>query len=1394
MSNDQGSGNRPKNPRNRGRGPNAGGGRDERGGRDARGPGRDNRGPGRDNRGPGRDNRGPATADVELLLIGDKGSARAAIYPNPLPPMWQRMPDVQLFSPGLYLKTGGALNRIDKVLEAKEAVVVALWEDPAQTFRLAGEELRPGVTATLLVPTPLDDGPPWIPVQANVQTTAAEFETGILNPWLDQVATIRFRPEFSTDKGRLAVATAGGAEAASSHSALRETLDWLVAHPTDQTSGARLARRVLIENGHGLQRLGVSLMFAADAERAEALETTLHALAPEVAAPLIQLWGLWQEGDAGHRAGRALALAHLLNDALEDDAPLQRAPAMAILATWLAGSFGARPERRGLQPATTLFVLMRALRMVNRRPDALEHPDAALPAFPLAGAARRRVLLDLSRLPQAESNLECLVRCLAIAEMGHAIARPRRDHLRPFRVAMPWLRAYPIAARTLGGRYDYIISGWSFRGGELRDPGIPDGALRGVFVLDSPAVATARAYARVIASDTRAGVLLADELRTARHPVLEDIGGYAQSEPMAVFAAYKDAVEHENMTRRRLFGAVSAAEWLLTRLERGDDLPEVVFLPPVAPHGNDQGGVRAHFMYWRMYCRSIAWTRSAHYAGFLAEMLPVSGTLPVKLQTELFALLRRWCQQNEGHRTEAQAWIGALDDASARYFDAAAAEHERMDGEWLHQLAGSLAVLDRERFLTLLDRWMEDDRARFDEADRIIDAVRAAGWRREFAATPSYARLHARIATVTGPEGAMARAEWTRGALDHARRASAVRWLLDGRAERALLDLPEFEAWFANDALREVGTPDDVVIRLLEFALRVVSTTRLDRVVDDLDRATSWSHAEFLRALGDAGRPHAVLYRMLSASDAGDEELAREMLARLIETAKGGEALRDAAAHLVRLERERGFDLGSVRAALIDALVAYRPIRQALDGLAAVTDAVRLLEPDPALVAPIVRAAGKWGVETGHPDLLRMVAWAVEREVCANALDAWRVALRSDDASALMAAFAALDVPDSVDKPLAVAEKAAGKDPNRRRARNVMLRLQAAGVWNSAMANAIVDALQAGEVDADTLRARLRAHEKTAVAAWAAYDRGGVGSATPEPEPAEDETSATPAAANEAQNPATARLRRAAFESLTELRKTWDPVLAACTEESEPPPPALLRRAAQWTPILWRVRPELVGILRRLSGQTQATVADPKNVMTGDWWDDTVLELDLDGWRALLETLAALQSLHGWEPGWAVRRDLVALLVRGATAAADEDGNEQEPPAEAADEAAPIDEREPDSDQSEDDEAGLQQDDQAGDDDQADEAQDGGSTEASTSQAPKRPRRRKATDPNQAATERFASAMGANAPLARRRDAFGHGAVPALLKVLIERERGLQIGPKRLDGIAGIQLSWGRRR
>lgn len=1290
------------------------------------------------------------------------------MFPNPLPPMWQRIPDVQLFSAGLYLKTGGGLKSLDKILKAKDAVVVALWEDPAQTYRLGGEELRPGVTATLLVPTPFDEGPPWVPVQAVVQSSAREFETGILNPWLDQVATIHFKPTFSIDKGRLGVETAGGAEASSSHGALRETLLWLAEHPDDTNGPTRLARRMLVENGHGLQRYGVSLMFADDAARAEAIERILPALAPDVATMLTQLHGLWHEADPTHRAGRALGLAHLLAPALEEGNALQKAHNMAVLATWMAGLFGARPERRGLQPATTLFVLLRCLRMVNRRPEALEHPDAALPTFPIAGASLRRVLLDLSRLPQNETDLERLVRCLALAEMGQQIARPRRDHLRPFRIVMPWVRGYPVASRTVGGRYDYLVSGWSFRGGELRDPKLPDAALRGVFLLDGPSVASSRAYARVIASGTPASRILADELKNARHPVLEDIGNYADREPMDVFATYREAAEHDNITRRRLFAAVSSAEWLLTRLERGDELPDVAFLPPVPPT-EEGAGVRAHFMYWRMYCRSIAWTRSEAYGVFLGETLPNATALPMKLQTELLALLRRWAQQDDAHREQAAAWIGALDALTERYFDASDPQHERMDGEWLHQLAGALAVLDRERFTGLLDRWMEDPRARFDEADRIIDGTRAAGWRREFAATDTFARLHAKIVGVTGPEGAMARAEWTRAALDASRRAPAVRWLLDGRAERALLDAPAFEAWFRDSALADVRTGDDAVIRLLELALRVVSPVRVDRVVEELAAATTWSSSEFLKALADAGRYDAMLYRMLSTPDAGDELTARSAIEGALAAATTGEAQRDVAAAVVRLEQERGFDLGEVGAAVRATIVAYRPIRQALDGLAAIADAVRLLQPPLADVEPLVRAAGKWGVETGHPDLVRLVAWAIETHTRDQAQEAWKAAL-AGDSDGLVASFASLQLPDAAERAASLAEKQAQKDPNRRRTRNMMLRLQSAGVWEGVLGDALVDALDPSS--AAVVLERLAAIEKALQApptntepaaesanspgATEAADRAATEPAKADAAPAEDaatepaeaveaaaedaattpsklataptEDAPTTPAAAEPVDPAVDRLRRAARESVTTLRKSWEAALSALAEDDQPAPPALLRRCASRRPLLWRLRPELVGLLRRLSAQTGATISDPKHVLTGDWWDDTTLELDLDSWRTVLETLAALQGLHNWLPGWAVRRDLVALLVRAA------DGS---PAA-------------------------------------ADGASEG---EEETS-----------------ALAAFRAGFAADAPLDARRAAFGHGAVPALLRMLLERENGLQLQAKPLDGIDAIQLSWRRRR
>ena len=397
------------------------------------------------------------------------------------------------------------------------------------------------------------------------------------------------------------------------------------------------------------------------------------------------------------------------------------------------------------------------------------------------------------------------------------------------------------------------------------------------------------------------------ELTSHPHPIWQAVGSIETLDQ--AFELLGEALEHGKITGRRLFITIAATEWAISATERGIDLGERTISPPATPA---EGGIRAHFMYWRMYCRSIAWPLASHYGDFLEASVAGFGDLPPKVQTEWLALLRRWAQHDAAHAERARALTPALLAASTRFLSGDTDARQHFDGEWLHQLLGCFAVLDRAAFSDAIGKLSADPTVRVDEVDRWIEGARSAGWRREFAQEPAYTTLHERLAAAPDDgTHATARAEWVRGALDHARKGSQV-LALDGRTERAFVDSARFSACSATAA--SAARDADGVVDLLEIALETVSDDRIDLVVAGLQDATSFPDAERVRMLRESGNGAALTQGLvtLEAGDEGDAEAATKMH---IDHAARGERLRRAASAIVRLEGVRAWTLRRARGA-----------------------------------------------------------------------------------------------------------------------------------------------------------------------------------------------------------------------------------------------------------------------------------------------------------------------------------------------------------------------------------------------------------------------------------------------------------------------------------------------
>ena len=1229
-----------KNRGGRGRG--SGGRRDQQrsGGRPGRGGQREHGGRG------GQGGRKPAPkVEFEFLVATDKGSVAAPVYATDLPPMWREIPPVMFFKEGVFLRSQGAVKSLARKLAFDKAVLYVVWEDPSVRFRFGGQEVRPGVTAAMLVPSALDEGPPWIPIQANVESAQAEMESGFMSPALDQVSALEFKPAFRVQKNRLTVASDG--PTTSNPDALGDTLRWLAQHPDDQSMSARVARTMLVRNGHGIQRFGVSLMHRTAEEKRKGIQDVLRPLAPEVADVIGPLWEIWEDPTvlrAQERHPALLTLAKALDRTLGKSAHLQSARGLATVTAWLSGLFGIRAEKSGRQPARLLYATLAALRECGQQLGALEHVDSPLPAVPFGRTETNSIIRSLSRIPREESNFERLVRALTVAECGWTIARPRREHLRPFRIVYPFVRGYPNAARSLVGRYDHVFTGWSFRGSELRDEGVKPDWFAGVFLTESPSVTSARAFARVAAIRSPTGDFVAEGLQSTDHPTLQAIGAFRGQDDSVVAATYAESLKHDKVTYLRLQQSVAAAEYLVARSESGDLDIKFALL---APHTPADGGVRGHFMYWRMFCRSIAWKLPDVYREFVDAVGPECSELPPKFQTELFALVRRWAMHSDEHRAHAASWTPWLRAAVERFFTAE--DRTGMQGEWLDVLGAALATCDREGAVALLGRLAAEDSG-LGHVERLLDGVRSAGWRRELVDDAAFASTHAALVSGTGAASTRARVEWTRSVVERSRHFDSVRWILDPRSYPGVVGSNEFGQWFEHRGAAAIDDADAAIVELLELAVRLAPASDLDMLLRVLDARTLWPSEEHVRALAELGRPEALIARFRLAMTGGDDEHATAVAA-LFER-PGGVSLQRAGHALAHFATARYNDeLTSVLAdGLRGAYRQYEPHRYAKAGFRAACDgwiAAGLGAAEPAV--RLANDASAIALESGDAALCGFAGYVADSLVLETLTPAIRAAVGGDD-TALGVAFLSIATPEEMAQTFERAIE--GGKSNHARSLRVALGGTTAGPrFDALVAGACLETITAGAAPSD-LAARLMSLAQT----------GGATADNPN--------------GDRAAQFAARRLETLA-QHLTKAMKRWAGLVARIGEPGDESR-ALWQRAASFQPGEYRLRSEL---LAQIGGSRDdiRTVKDPRRLLTTHFLDSDSLTVDAADFAALADSLRKVVFGLGGDPTIIVDRQDIGVRVPAdatAEAAAAELTPTEEQPGSAAAEPAAADDAE----------------------------------------------------------------------------------------------------------------------
>jgi hypothetical protein len=922
---------------------------------------------------------------MKFLLVTGQGAFEAELHASMLPLRWGPGQVLGgLLKQGLYAQRGGGLVQITRTLQLDDACVYAVWDDPGQTFHTAdGRAVRPGTHVAALVRAGGSDTPPWVPVILPLAVSAEELDRGLLSAWIDAVALPVGRIDLTLERGGPLASTRGMAERTALEPLL-ETLAWLAAHPAESDgAAAAICRRMLVENAHGLQRLGVALMHADDAVRQDALTRVLRPLAPWLATLLEATAGTFTEGPQ-----HADALTQALAPLLVPEHPVHTSEWLGVAACWLVGFFGARPERSLRQPARALYQAARALRANTRDPQVLALPDIQRPEIPLGTVGARALLRHLSWRHREASPLEALLRALALSEAGSEIMAVRREHLAAFAQLAERLRRSPVALRTLTGRYDWLLSMWSFRGVEVRAARAALENLEQDLVLEGPSVAAVRAAARVLGTRTACATALSTALAHADHPVWQKVARLTESDDAALVGQWERLHQQRKPARDLVHEALATAEFLVSAMEAGRSVEGFALPAPELP-GDQVPPVRSHYLYWRQFCRSTRPEWAGVYGPCLESWLGEGwDALPSKVRTEVLALALAWIRMAPEHRDQART-LGWSQVALGVWTAGLAAPD---DAEEQRVLCSRLAAeLDPEAWLGWWEAHLDTPGLGREEVSRWLFAGRQAGLREALVAHPVFRRLHRRIAEWEGAAGTLARAEWLRAALEKSVRGMAWDRLLDARHDLRWLETAGARDFFARRAIDATSHPEDVWADLLEQGLGWVSEAQVESWLSLLQRNTRWPAREVGRLLHQHGR-WAVLLAWLRGHALHEPTWALEAIDGLLGRHSDLAHLRHAAAGLELLQRQGTpeANLEPRRAGLLEALRGWAPHRanaHALPQLQVAWQQAGLPMDDPGLSAILVRALQQ-GVPHREEPVAGFASWFAEHTLAA-ALRTW---------------------------------------------------------------------------------------------------------------------------------------------------------------------------------------------------------------------------------------------------------------------------------------------------------------------------------------------------------------------------------------------------------------------
>lgn len=950
-------------------------------------------------------------------------SAEISGHPGPL--RWRPIPDISLLSPGLYLRYKGSLQLVAKELLFQNAVLYTVWDDEHLQYRFPEGWASPGLRAAFLVPTPFADneGPPWIPIDAAIPDSIEEWDRGLLSSHLDPVHCTLFRAKLVADHSGLQVSADAirddGRVAADA--ALQETMAWLARNPESDHPAAVTARVMLVGQGHGLQRAGLSAMSKTDETTTGLLRDVLSVLAPEVAPVLQAVQALWLASDED-QVEHFVALARALQPHLEDErSPLQQPKTLAVLATWLTGIFGSRPDRDRRRPARSLFAALRLLRRLRGDLDALDHPDVDLPTFPTSRELSDEITRELSFFPQGESDLERLVRAMAVGESSRDFGRVTLDHLRPFVVSYRRVRGYPVATRTLLGRYDGIVTMWSFRGRELDDREVPARALEANLVFDTTTWASTRAYARVlgyrgaVAAPFGEALAMVPERGAPHHPDIVRMAELHGLEPAEIAERLGRASRARRPNSGRVSDAIGAHEYLVALLSRQPDaLPEWT---PIEPEwaGGDDCAVRRHFMYWRAYCRSFLPRAADAYASFLARAIPELDTLPWKLENEALALLRIWSRHADPAAIE-----GFIPTLEARLEAILATDDGAAKDERVLNILSVLASSSWEVWEAGVRKLLDHPEWADAEWHRILEASRHGATAEVLLSSDLFRDLATKLGGANTAGAASGRVEWARQLLGRGRGAGAVRWLLHREAWPEVVYAPAFEAWFNDRAIAAIEDPEAATVEVLELAAKQMTPETVDIAMLHLAERSDRGTEALSELLVGAERGLSLAAWLPTRPDLQRAQVDRALELGMTE-ARSGRELRTLA-QLVFVARGHGQAPDDARVAALKERVQRHTLpdsdRIALGHL---TDAWRLLEIelDTDDAANVLRQAALCFAETNDIAARRFLTWTVDHTLVRELGEDLFAALREPaNLELLVAGLDDLEWPEAIKRGL----------------------------------------------------------------------------------------------------------------------------------------------------------------------------------------------------------------------------------------------------------------------------------------------------------------------------------------------------------------------------------------